>query len=135
MFFVLYCMIIQDLEWAGECATAACPKHFDEVMAKVHPDRKNAHVIDAGAGTGRVGEHLKKMGYKTIDAVDASQDMLNVAKGKGIYDNLVCSPLGADPTPIKAGTYDGLVCVAALGVGHIGPDAFEEFARIVKPGG
>ena len=103
-------------------------------MAKVHPDRINACVIDAGAGTGRAGAQLKQLGYKNIDALDACVEMLHVAKQKGIYNNLLCFPLGADPTPIKAGTYDGLFCTAALGVGHIGPAAFEEFARIVKPG-
>lgn len=111
-----------------------CPKYFDYEMAKVHLDRMNARVIDAGAGTGRAGVHLRQLGYKNIDALDACEEMLNVAKQKGIYNDLMCFPLGAGPTPIAAGTYDGLFCTAALGVGHIGPSAFEEFARIVKPG-
>ena len=112
----------------------SCPKYFDEEMAKIHPDRLNARVIDAGAGTGRAGAHLKNLCYKYIDAIDASEDMLYVAKQKKVYKNLFCSPLGEEPTPIEAGTYDGLLCTAALGVGHIGPAAFEEFARLVKPG-
>ena len=125
---------MQDLEWAGQLTAESCPKYFDEEMAKIHPDWLNARVIDAGAGTGRAGAHLKKLGYKNIDAVDATEDMLNVARQKGVYKSLFCSPLGEEPTPIEAGTYDGLLCTAALGIGHIGPAAFEEFARLVKPG-
>jgi len=51
-------------------------------------DKENVEVIDIGAGSGRVGRQIKKSGYKNIDAVDASQGLLEHAKASGAYRNL-----------------------------------------------
>ena len=44
--------------------------------------KSEARIMDAGAGTELIGEELKNLGYGYIDALDISQEILNVAKEK-----------------------------------------------------
>ena len=41
--------------------------------------------MDFGCGTGRVAESLVKAGYKFFDGIDASTEMINKCKSKGIF--------------------------------------------------
>ena len=54
-------------------------------------------VLDAGAGTGLLGEWLKLTGYAPVEAVDLSPGMLAVAAAKGVYDRLEQGDLTAAP--------------------------------------
>ena len=45
-------------------------------------------MLDAGAGTGLLGEWLKIIGYGPVEGVDLSPGMLAVAARKGVYDRL-----------------------------------------------
>ena len=49
---------------------------------------KQASILDAGAGTGMVGEALAELGYTNMTAVDLSPQMLKVARGKQVYQAL-----------------------------------------------
>lgn len=51
-------------------------------------NNKDAAILDAGAGTGLVGEALSKQGYTNLTAVDLSEKMLALAKEKRVYQNL-----------------------------------------------
>ena len=46
---------------------------------------RSARVLDAGAGTGLVGESLKRLGYSNIEALDLSLGMLEEARKKNAY--------------------------------------------------
>ena len=48
----------------------------------------DVEILDAGAGTGLVGEELAKQGFTNLTAVDLSAKMLEVAKEKQVYKNL-----------------------------------------------
>ncbi|NEO53495.1 MAG: methyltransferase domain-containing protein [Okeania sp. SIO3B5] len=52
-------------------------------LAGVLPD-KEASILDAGAGTGMVGEALAELGYSNIVGVDLSEEMLEVARNKQV---------------------------------------------------
>ena len=41
---------------------------------------KNIKILDAGAGTGIIGEMLVKQGYTNIDGLDISQKMLDILR-------------------------------------------------------
>lgn len=93
---------------------------------------RNALIVDAGAGTGLVGETLKKAGFNRLIAVDYSQGMLDVARGKGVYEALHQCDLNG-PTEFGASSID---CVITCGTTTQMPSAsLREFARIVRPGG
>ncbi len=129
-------------DWAGaydsdvvERMGYTAPSEAAEVLAEWLPGAGEAHVLDAGAGTGLVGEALKSLGFTRIDALDASQEMLDVAGSKGVYSRLIRAELGPDRLDLGDATYDGLICVGTFTFGHVKADAFDELLRILKPGG
>lgn len=46
---------------------------------------------------------MLKKGFKTLDALDPSQGMLDIAQEKGIYRNYLCDAIGKEPLKIPAG--------------------------------
>ena len=95
---------------------------------------KSALILDAGCGTGLVGQELKNNGYKNIDALDYSKEMLEEAGKKGVYGKLIHADLSR-PLKIKTNQYDAVVCTGTFTFGHVKADAFNELVRITKPGG
>lgn len=97
-------------------------------------DRKDARILDAGCGTGIVGELLHQDGYDNIEGLDYSQDMLNKAREKSIYKTLTQSDLTGS-LAIEDATYDAIISVGTFTCGHVGPEAFRELIRITRTGG
>ena len=97
-------------------------------------DSKACRVLDAGCGTGLVGDFLSRMGYENIDAMDYSGDMLDEAKKKAIYKRLFQEDMNKS-LDIPDNAYDATICVGTFTYAHVGPDAFEELLRITRPGG
>ena len=97
-------------------------------------DSKRARILDAGAGTGLVGEVLNKAGYVNIDALDFSPDMLEVAAQKQVYRELMRADLSR-PLDIPDNSYDAVVCVGTFTLGHVRAEAFDELVRITNPEG
>ncbi|KAI9150501.1 Methyltransferase-like protein 27 [Paramyrothecium foliicola] len=94
-----------------------------------------AVILDAGCGTGLVGQVLAKGGAATIDGIDLSSHMLDIARCTGAYRSLGTGDLNktiASPD----NTYDMVTCCGTFTEGHVGPDpAFREFVRVLKAGG
>jgi len=97
-------------------------------------ENKDALILDAGCGTGLVGELLNKAGYVSIDALDYSQEMLDQAEEKDVYNSLLCADMN-QTLDIPDNTYDAVTCVGAFTYGHVTSEAFHEIIRIIKPGG
>ena len=110
---------------------------FDVAALKAFPAKRKDEIkiIDVAAGTGLAGVELSKLGYTNIDALDMSQEMLNQARKKNVYQRLVCSYLSDQKTSeIETGQYDALTCVNATGNKHIIQNAMTELCRIVSKG-
>lgn len=88
-------------------------------------------ILDIGAGTGLVTEHLQGL---TVDAFDITPEMLAVARDKGIYRDLLLGDL-TQPMAIADETYDGIISCGTFTHGHVGPVCFPELLRITKTGG
>lgn len=91
-------------------------------------------ILDAGAGTGIMGEIMSLLGYQNLVAIDLSKGMLAVAKQKGVYRELHRMVMGEHldfPGDIFAGT----VAVGVISVGHAPPESFDELIRCTRPGG
>ena len=97
-------------------------------------DRKDTRILDAGCGTGIVGELLHQDGYGNIEGLDYSQDMLNKARAKSIYKTLNRGDLTGS-LDIEDATYDAIISVGTFTCGHVGPEALGELIRITKTGG
>lgn len=90
-------------------------------------------VLDVGAGTGLLTERLLGMGFHgQIDAADFSPDMLERARGKGIYRALyqadITRPLGLTDR------YAGVVSSGTFTAGHVGPVALPNLLAVALPG-
>lgn len=91
-------------------------------------------VLDAGCGTGLVGEILSYLGYPTLLGLDLSPGMLARAARRGVYAELRQGVLGeqlAFPDDSFAACYAAGVFTA----GHAPARALDELVRIVRPGG
>lgn len=99
-----------------------------------HLDRGATPLLDAGAGTGLIGEWLKILGYDEIEALDISSGMLAVAKTKGVYQAFHEQALGKG-LPFKDGAFAGIVSAGVFTTGHVGSEGLGELVRICRSGG
>ena len=119
------------------CCDNLVAKFFSLVKADAAPLK----ILDAGCGTGRVGEVCQRdknnVAIDLIDGIDYSQGMLDVAKTKNAYNNLTVVDLTKpfDPTLFPTNTYDAMLCSGVFLQGHVGPEAIPELSRVVKVGG
>ena len=91
-------------------------------------------VLDAGCGTGLVGEILYKNNFRNIDGVDFSQEMLDIANQKKIYQSLKLVDL-TKKLDYENDSFDAIICAGTFTCGHVGPEALKEMVRITKEGG
>jgi SAM-dependent methyltransferase len=91
-------------------------------------------VLDAGAGTGLIGEWLPILGYGRAEALDISTGMLEVARAKGVYTRLHIAALGG-PLPFAGDHFAAVISTGVFTTGHVGAEAFDELIRITKPAG
>ena len=109
------------------------PKKISSFFNK-HARKTDAPILDVGAGTGLVGECLYKAGSKKIIGIDISSEMLEQAKLKKCYSSLVVADL-TKKIPLRTHSIGTVVSAGTFTHGHVGPDAFDELIRIIKPGG
>lgn len=99
-----------------------------------HVPEETAPVLDAGCGTGIIGEALSIAGYEGLHGLDLSEGMLGAARGRGVYDRLHRASL-AGPLDFPDGRFGAVVAVGVLTKGHVGPEDFAELLRVTAPGG
>lgn len=95
---------------------------------------KSSRIIDLGCGTGLVGAELQRLGYFELDGLDLSPEMLEVARSKNIYRNLIEADL-MQPLDMADATYDGAISAGTFTAGHVHAGRLREIVRIIKPGG
>jgi len=94
----------------------------------------DAKILDAGAGTGLMGELLAEQGYGDIVGMDLSPGMLAEAGKKMVYRELRQMVMG-EPLDFATDSFDSVVSVGVLTLGHAPPSSFDELIRITRPGG
>jgi predicted TPR repeat methyltransferase len=91
-------------------------------------------VLDAGCGTGLIGETLNRLGYGALTGIDLSEGMLAQARRKGVYAALHRMKLGG-PLDLPDDHFAATTAIGVLTAGHARPDAFDELIRATRPGG
>jgi predicted TPR repeat methyltransferase len=91
-------------------------------------------ILDAGAGTGIMGEVMSSLGYTELTAMDLSYGMLEVARSKGVYRELHRMVMG-EHLDFDDDTFAGTVAVGVLSVAHAPPESFAELIRCTRSGG
>ena len=94
----------------------------------------DARILDAGAGTGLVGLELKKRGYANLVAMDMSEGMLEQARSKGVYRALHRMVMG-EQLGFESNSFDAVIGVGVLTLGHATAGSFDELVRVTRPGG
>jgi len=108
------------------------PQRAVEFFARLMP--KTARILDAGAGTGLVGELLSRQGYNNLVAMDLSAGMLEEARKKNAYREFHQMMMG-EPLNYSTDSFDAVISVGVLTVGHAPASSFDELIRITRPGG
>ncbi len=103
------------------------------LLARYLP-RGSGPVLDAGCGTGLVGQWLGILGYPGVEGLDISEGMLAVARGKGCYARLHCLALGG-PLPFADAAFAGVISTGVFTTGHVGAEGLDELVRICRVGG
>ncbi|MFK7754698.1 MAG: class I SAM-dependent methyltransferase [Sedimentitalea sp.] len=108
----------------GRCA-AALAEHCVDL---------NAPLLDFGCGTGLSGVALAQAGFRTLDGVDLSADMLAQARDKGIYRSL--SQIEANtPLAHKPGDYAAICAIGVIGAGAAPISVFDTLMAGLATGG
>ena len=124
--------------WDGK-AQSARPYLGHELVAdlflKLYAGRSDLSVLDAGCGTGLVGQCLLRSGkLSRLDGVDLSAPMLERAKEKGLYHGLHHQDLVAFMAE-HPDTYDAVTSAATLiHFGNLQP-VFEAARTALRPDG
>jgi predicted TPR repeat methyltransferase len=103
-------------------------------MVARHVPPTQEQVLDAGAGTGVLGEILTALGYPNIVGLDASEGMLKIADLKNNYLELTHQFLGQTLTFDD----DAFALVVSSGVftqGHAPLEGLDELVRVTRCGG
>lgn len=99
-----------------------------------HLPRGAGPVLDAGCGTGLLGDWLGIMGFAPVEGLDLSEGMLAVARAKGAYARLHHLALGR-ALPFADGAFAGVISTGVFTTGHVGIEGVPELLRITAVGG
>ena len=116
---------LDDLRWKAPQACADRCNHYA---------KPGAEILDAGCGTGLVGEALAEMGHQRIVGFDLSEGMLQRSASRGVYSELHQGSL-LERLPFDDGRFGSVVSVGVFTVGHVEGSAFAELARVTTTGG
>ena len=115
----------KDFGWIG-------PQRTVETFARYVPT--DARILDAGAGTGLVGQLLSKLGYENLVAIDLSEGMLEEARSKNVYSELHQMMMG-ETLDFPTASFGASVSVGVLTLGHAHASSLDELIRVTEPGG
>lgn len=107
------------LGYVYPAAIAACLAKSD-----IAPDESllAGPILDIGCGTGLVAAEISALiPGAVIDGIDISPEMLDVARDKGLYRNLLQADLTADFSHLST-DYTVMVSAGTFTHGHLGPD-------------
>lgn len=96
---------------------------------------KNATILDAGAGTGLVGQALAQLGYTNITAVDLSEKMLAEAAKKQVYKVLYECNLEDSLEFANKGSFDAIVAAAFFAHAHAGVEILNNLFSLLEEEG
>ncbi len=91
-------------------------------------------ILDAGAGTGLVGEILSVLGHADLAGVDMSDGMLARARQRGVYGDLRNAVLG-EALPFADAAFAACFATGVFTAGHAPAASFGELLRVTRTGG
>ena len=95
----------------------------------------DSKILDLGAGTGMCGEILYENGFTNLSAMDISEDMLEEAKKKKVYQQFIQKDLNSDSLADFQGAFDAAICVGVFFCGQANANALEKSFNMIRHGG
>ena len=96
---------------------------------------KNAAILDAGAGTGLVGQALAEQGYTNLTAVDLSEKMLSIAKERQVYKSLHQGNLEDNSIFSDSANFDAIIAAGVFAYAHAGVEVLNNLFNLLKKEG
>ena len=97
-------------------------------------DAREAPLLELGCGTGLAGEALRAAGFSCIDGIDFAASMLERARAKAIYRELIEADLG-EGVAVAKGAYAHAAAVGVLSPGHAPAQVIDQVLSILPAGG
>lgn len=126
-------------KWAGSYDAEVAengyitPSRAAAALWAQNPDPEQP-ILDYGCGTGLAGEALTKVGYRVIDGMDPTPEMLEMAAQKGVYRSLSGFEI-TDPDPLELGAYSVITAIGVIGAGAAPPETFDLLMKALPRGG
>lgn len=115
----------------GEAEGYQLPKEVAHAFVAAHGE---GPILDVGAGTGLVAEWLTRYQKGPIDALDLSEDMLSVAKGKNLYSDCFAADVTRPLRALGSRRYAGIVSAGTFTLGHVGAEGLDPLLQVASPG-
>ena len=109
------------------------PLRIAEALAR-HVKDLSIPILEYGCGTGVSGQAFQKAGFLTIDGVDISTEMLEVAAQKKIYRRLEVFAPESGPN-VKLGAYQIIAAVGVIGAGAAPLAVLTKIMALLAPKG
>ena len=109
----------------------ATPGRCADALA-AHVSDQTAPILDFGCGTGLSGLALKLAGFQSIDGVDLSEQMLEIARTKSVYRTLEL--IEADAA-LPRGNYSAIAAIGVIGAGAAPISVLHTLMRALPKGG
>lgn len=109
------------------------PRRCAQALAR-HCDDRHVKILDIGCGTGLSGIAFREEGFATLYGNDLSQEMIDIAKTRNIYDQIALADLN-NPLDFAQGAYDVIAAVGVISVGHAPPSTIAQmFDKLSRNG-
>jgi predicted TPR repeat methyltransferase len=109
------------------------PQLVSQAVARANPHAHHLDILDLGCGTGLCGQLLKPLA-RTLVGIDLSSAMIDKARERGIYDELVVGDIH-DISPAGSQRVDLVTsCDVFCYLGDLAP-IFRKVAAMLRPGG
>lgn len=93
-----------------------------------------ARLLEAGVGTGALGEILNAVGYNDLVGIDISDGMLAIARGRGAHGELYKRTLG-EPLGFADNRFTATIASSVFAIEHVPTEALDELVRVTRPSG
>src|ERR1700676_4393370 len=94
-----------------------------------HTPVSRAVMLDAGAGTGLLGQILHTVGFTDLVGIDLSAGMLARARQRGVYRELHVRKLG-EPLDFADDSFTAVTAMGVFAFGHAPAVSLDELVRI-----
>ena len=108
------------------------PAVIAQMLSVAEPDH-TVRVLDVGCGAGLVGVSLSKLGFVYLGGPDFSSQILNEARRKGVYTELIQADLN-ESLDLVPSTYGAAISCGTFTHGHVDANALDRIALLLKPG-